>query len=395
MPGINRRKFLKSSGLTALPLLPATIPFSSWAQSPEQGAAEDNRVYFFLDGPMHTPGQYIAKLQEINAKAEIERDRYGEGGVVEQLQKKFVSITGKEAAIFMPSGTMANQFAIAVLSGENSKVFVQETSHVFRDEADAAQLVFNKRLVPLAKGETGFTADELKQAVDYYNSEEVFKSGMGAVSIENPVRRTDGRHIPLDEIKKIAAYCRQVGLKLHLDGARLYMASAWTGTPIIDYAAPFDTVYISLYKYFGAAAGAVLCGEKAVIDKMQHLVKIHGGGMYQNWANAAMALHTLEGFETRLKAAITKWEALTRLLNQLPEIKITALKNGTNIYDAQLDPAIDSRKLTTTLRDKHNILFPTANKQGIVKVTVNETLSRIDNAKIAEAFKDSLKSAKS
>lgn len=395
MPGINRRKFIKASGLTSLPLLPASLPFTAWTQPGNSSATEDNRVYFFLDGPMHRPTDYLAKLQEINNKAEIERDRYGEGGVIEALCKKFASITGKEAAVFMPSGTMANQFAIAVLSGENSKVFVQETSHVFRDEADAAQSVFNKRLIPLAMGEPGFTADQLKQAVDYYNMEEVFKSGIGAISIENPVRRCDGRYVPIEEIKKISAYCRQNGFKLHLDGARLYMASAWSGTPVPEYASQFDTVYISLYKYFGAAAGAVLCGEKAVIDKMQHLIKIHGGSMYQNWANAAMALHTLDGFEDRLKNAIQQSGELFRLLNQLPEIKVTALKNGTNIYDAQLDPSVNSGKLTTALREKYNILFPQANKQGIVKMTINETLSRLDNSKIVNAFKESIKLSKS
>src|SRR5687768_2723844 len=208
----------------------------------------------------------------------------------------------------MPSGTMANQFAIAVLSGENTKVFVQETSHVFRDEADAAQSVFNKRLIPLARGETYFTAQELQESVDYHNQGEVFKSGIGTVSVENPVRRTDGRMIPLEEIKKISAYCRNNSIRLHLDGARIYMASAWSGVSILEYASYFDTVYISLYKYLGAAAGAILCGDKIVIDRMEHLIKIHGGTMFGNWANAAMALHRLEGFEKRMKDAVKNAE---------------------------------------------------------------------------------------
>lgn len=102
----------------------------------------------------------------------------------------------------MPSGTMANQLAIAVLSDENTKVFVQDTSHVYRDEADAAQSVFNKRLMPLAKNETYFTLEILKQAIENPGNEEVFKSGIGCVSIENPVRRTDERMVPIEEIKR-------------------------------------------------------------------------------------------------------------------------------------------------------------------------------------------------
>jgi cystathionine beta-lyase/cystathionine gamma-synthase len=108
------------------------------------------------------------------------------GRVVAELEKTFAAITGKEKAIYMLSGTMANQLAIAVLSGENSKVFVQEASHIYRDEADAAQSVFQKRLMPLAKGAAYFTAQQLQNAIDVMKEEEVFKTGIGAVSIENP-----------------------------------------------------------------------------------------------------------------------------------------------------------------------------------------------------------------
>src|SRR4030095_15768901 len=136
--------------------------------------------------------------------------------------------------------------------------------------------------MPLAKNQTFFTADELKKAIENLDSEEVFKSGLGCVSIENPVRRADGRMVPIDEIKKISAYCRKNKFRLHLDGARLNVASVWSGFPIKEYANYFDTVYISLYKALGAASGAMLCGSKEIIDQMVHLMKIHGGSMYCN-----------------------------------------------------------------------------------------------------------------
>ncbi len=178
-------------------------------------------IKFLYDGEIFEPADYFKLLQQAYATAAIERDRYGVGGVIEALEKKFAEITGKEKAIYMPSGTMANQLAIAVLSGENSKVFVQETSHLYRDEADAAQSVFQKRLMPLAKGETFFTARQLQDAIETMANEEVFKTGIGAVSIEYPVRRTDGRMVPVEEIRKISAYCRSNNIKLHLDGARI------------------------------------------------------------------------------------------------------------------------------------------------------------------------------
>jgi threonine aldolase len=327
----NRRDFLRLSGLS---IIPAVIP-STRLFAEEKNASpffdNDPPVRFFGDGETFEPNAYIDLLKQMSAKTPIERDRYGEGGVVGALEKKFIEITGKEKAIFMPTGTMANQLAIAVLSGENTKVFVQDLSHMYRDEADAAQSVFQKRLMPLAKEETCFTADELKKAVDSLSQQEVFKSGIGAVCIENPVRRADGRMVSIEEIKKISEYCKANNFKLHLDGARIYMASAWSGVSIKEYASYFDTIYISLYKYLGAAAGAVLCGDKAVIDKMPHLIKIHGGAMYSNWTNAAMALHRLEGVETRLKAAVAQSRELFEALNKIPGIKISALNSGTNI----------------------------------------------------------------
>src|SRR5678815_121641 len=135
--------------------------------------------------------------------------------------------------------------------------------------------------------------------------------------------------IPIGEIKKISEYCRSKNIRLHLDGARIYMASAWSGIPVKEYASYFDTVYISLYKYLGASGGAILCGDSAVIEKMPHLIKIHGGNMFGNWLNAAMALHRLDGIEERLKEAIRRSKEIFASLNDMG-IKITELDGGTN-----------------------------------------------------------------
>lgn len=340
---------------------------------------------------MFEPTPYLAELQKMNSLQPIEKDRYGTGGAVAALEKQFEQITGKEKAIFMPSGTMANQLAIAALSGDNTKVFVQDTSHVYRDEADAAQSVFNKRLMPLAKDKTWFTAEELKQAVETLKDQEVFSSGIGAISIENPVRRTDGRMIPIDEIRKISEYCRSNNIRMHLDGARIYMASAWSGTSIKEYASYFDTIYISLYKYLGASAGAVLCGEKTVIEKMPHLIKIHGGSMYGNWTNAAMALQRLNGFEDRMKETVKRSAELFAMLNQDNDLKVIPLDNGTNIFTLELGKKIDGKKFRDKLRDSYNIRIAMPNAKNQVYLMVNETILNRDNSALVLAFKDAIK----
>jgi threonine aldolase len=387
---LQRRSFLKNCSLGLVPLLAA--PFPSLAADVIGEAAPDAQqwVKFFYDGEWYDEPAYLDLLQTIHKSVPIKADRYGSGGATEALEKKLAEITGKEKAIFMPSGTMANQLAIAVLSGQNSKVIVQDTSHIYRDEADAAQSVHNKRLIPLATDKTFFTADELKNYLDNLPAQEVFQTGIGCVAIENPVRRTDGRMVPIEELKKISAYCKSKNIPMHLDGARLFMAAAWSGQSIKDYGSLFDTVYISLYKYLGAHAGAVLCGSKAVIDQMPHLIKIHGGSMYSNWANTAVALHRLDGFEDRLSKAVRQSEIIFKELNKDPNIRITALDNGTNMYKMKL-PAGSGK--TTVLRDelaKSFIRLPRPNEDGELMITVNETLIHLPAEQIIRAIKSAV-----
>lgn len=390
---VNRRSFLKTSGLTLLPAVLPALPSLASDSNNRLPPASEPIVKFFGDGEFYDGLPYLEQLQIANNKQPLKVDRYGSGGAVQELEKKFEVITGKEKAIYMPSGTMANQFAIAALSGENTKVFVQDTSHVYRDEADAAQSIFNKRLMALAKNETFFTADQLKKAIENLDSEEVFKSGIGCVSIENPVRRTDGRMIPIDEIKKINEYCRSRNIKLHLDGARLFMASAWSDISIKEYSGYFDTVYISLYKYLGASGGAILCGDKSLIEKMPHMIKIHGGNMFGNWLNAAMASYKLDGIEERLQQAIKRSKEIFDSLNQIPGMKVSPLDRGTNIYAIKFPAGLQGQKFGEHLNN-YFIRMPRPDANGDAKISVNETLLYREPKYIIDAIKDSLNKSK-
>ena len=388
---LNRRHFLKYSGMG---ILPAATPLGAIAaplfEKAAGNAPSSGVVNFFGDGWMMEPGEYLQQLQEAHAAAAIQKDRYGEGGVVAALEQEFAALTGKEKAIFMPSGTMANQLALAVLSGEKTKIFVQDTSHVYRDEADAAQSVFQKRLLPLAPGQAWFTAQQLEEAIEALKVAEAFPSGIGAVSIENPVRRSEGRFVPLEEIKKIRAYCTTKGIPMHLDGARLFMAAAWSGVPVKEYSAHFDTVYISLYKYLGASGGAVLCGPADIIGQMPHLIKVHGGNMYGNWTNAAMALYRLEGFEERLQRAKAVAGDLFRELNRLPQVKVSPLPGGTNIYSLQLSAGTDGSKLQRTLNQEYQVRMMRPDASNRALIYVNETLLHQSPDAILKAFTKSL-----
>lgn len=395
MSAYKRRDFLKLSSLSALPVIvSAAAPLNTFAGEQRQPSKDGEAVYFINDGIFYRPEDFINKLQEIQSANPIERDSYAEGGTMEKLLKKFMEITGKEAAVYLPTGTLANQLAVSHLCGNNTKVFVQETSHIYRDEGDAAQTLFNKRLIPLAEGKAYFTLDDLKRSIAYHKTGEAFVGEVGAVSIETPVRRCDNQAFPLDEIKKISTYCKELGYKMHLDGARLHMATAFTNASVKAYSSYFDTVYMCLYKYLGATGGAVLCGDKVVIDQMHHLIKIHGGGIFTNWPNAAIALHHLNTIDEVMEEIKVKSAGFLKLFGQLKGVKIEQVQNGTNQFNVSIDSGIDPVKLNTRLRGQHNIVFGLPREDGFVKIKVNPTLLRRDNQQIVDSFREAIAFAK-
>ncbi|RDV17164.1 aminotransferase class I/II-fold pyridoxal phosphate-dependent enzyme [Pontibacter diazotrophicus] len=386
-----RREFLKSSGLATIPLL-LPVGLTPPAAFANYTGKEEN-INFYTDGALTSPLEYVKELQEIIEKNNDTQDTYAKGGAVTKLEQKFAEITGKEKAIYMPSGTMANNLALKVLSEGNTKIFVQEVSHLYRDEGDAAQSVHSKRLIPLAPGRASFSFEELKEAVSYLDKGEVFKSGIGAVSIENPVRRADGQVFPIEEIRRISSYCREHNIKLHLDGARLHLASAYTGIPIQEYASYFDTVYISLYKYLGSKGGAVLSGDAKVIDQMPHLIKIYGGNMYQNWPYAAMALDKITHIEDTLHKAKTKGEQLISLINQSPNMEISRVPNGSNVFNLKVSAPVNYEKLIAHLKDKERMQIRTPDSQGIIKFFINETVLKRSNDSIVNALNKAISSS--
>lgn len=386
----NRREFLKKCGLSTAPFLLPTIALStiSWSESDKINleTKPEIAVNFIYDGLELTPRQYIEKLTEIDKGKTLEPDFYGNGGTTKLLEEKFAKLTGKEKAIYLPTGTMANQLAIKLLNGNNTKVIVPENSHVFRDEADASQSVHGLRLVPVGKEKPYFQLEDLVSTIKNINENEVFRSGLGTIVIENPIRRADGMAVPIETIKEINTYCKDNGYKMHLDGARVHLASAFTKVSLKEYASYFDTVYISLYKYLNATGGAILCGDAEIIDQLSHQIKIHGGTMFQSWNNTSIALHFLDGITERLDQVVITANKLIDELNKIDGINITSMKNGTNIFNLKLTHNISSKELSKILFEEHNIRLRSS-ENGIVRFAVNESLLTRDLQKIVDAWK--------
>ncbi len=373
----NRRKFIQSISLSSLLLMPDLLRSSNIKEEEDENWSEQNTdtvIDFISDGINFTPSDYSKLLLKITQDSTFKKDNEGKGGVVQKLEEEFAKFTGKQKAIYMPSGTMANQLAIRVLSGNKSKVYVQEDSHVFNNESDAAQSLHHKRLMPLAKGKATFTLEELKADIKYFKEIEIFKTEIGAISIENPVKRLNEEVFDINEIRKIAEFAKKNQIKMHLDGARLHMASAYSGISIKEYCSYFDTVYISLYKYLGASAGAILCGDNDTISQMPHFIKICGGNMATNWTTTAVAYHNLNGFEERYAMAKKKADKLLLQLENSRKFQVKRIKNGSNVFF--LKPTKVTANVFKERLKREGIFFRNPDINGFIKIKINETILR-------------------
>ncbi len=372
-----RRSFMKV--MTATPFLGAT--FSS-------AAVAEDRVKLFGSGLSLTPAEYVDLLQKIIDDKGIEADSYSRGGVVEELETKMAESLGKERAIYFPTGTLANHIAVRELAGERTRVIVPHDSHLYNDSGDCAQQLSRLNLVPLVSDTATFTLEEVRQVVDRTSSGRV-TTGVGAIMIESPVRRKLGEMFDYGEMKKVCAFARDNGIKTHLDGARLYMASGYTGIAPREYASHFDTVYVSTFKYFNGVSGAILAGSNEVIDGMYHTRRMFGGGLPGAWPFAAVALHYFERFEADYARAIQTATEFFSLLKQESSFDIEKIPNGSNIFKL-IVRGTDLETFRDNLRTKGVLLSRPRPELGGFLVAVNATLNRTDAGTLVEIFKESV-----
>ena len=301
------------------------------------------------------PRTLIRRLQAFDEAVGIAPDSFARGGTVDRLEQRCAQMLGKEAAVFMPTGTLANHLAIRQLCGVQPRAVVPEQSHLYNDTGDCVPRLSGINLMPLAPGRPAFTLAELQEALRASVTGRVV-SAVGAVMIESPVRRQHGQIMPYEDIVAITGYCREQGIATHLDGARLYMMAAATGISPQQYAAHFDTVYVSLYKYFGAPFGAVLAGTRTCLEGLYHERRMFGGGLASASLAAALALQGIEGFAERFGSAMARGAALFDCLNTCEGIKVRRFPHGSNIFPVELDPHIDVETFCVALR-QHGI-FP-------------------------------------
>lgn len=285
------------------------------------------------------------------AAAPVGDDQYGEDPTTNLLQERCAALLGKEAALWMPSGTMSNQVALRVLTRPGDEVVASRECHAAWHEAGGAAANAGVQIVEVGSGGL-YTAADFEGAIKPA-SLPVF-APTTLVQVENTHNRGGGLVFPQDEVDRICAAARQRGIASFLDGARLWNASVACGLAEARLAAPFDLVSVAFSKGLGAPAGSLLAGRRDLIARASRHRRMLGGALRQNGILAAAALHGLEHHRELLALDHRHASTLAGMLAGSPAVQIDLATVQTNIVIFRLAPAcpFDAAGLVARARER-------------------------------------------
>jgi threonine aldolase len=296
--------------------------------------------------------------------AQVGDDVYGEDETVNALERKLAAVFGMEAGLFCPSGTMTNQIAIKCFTQPLDEVIADETAHVYRYEGGG--IAFNSAAsVRLLEGDRGRLRAE--QIAEQINPENIHYPRTSLVVLENTVNRGGGSCYTLSQLAPIAHLCKERGLKLHLDGARIFNALVATGDDPKGYGKLFDGISVCLSKGLGAPVGSVLLGSAETITQARRIRKVFGGGMRQAGYLAAAGIYALDHQVKRLAEDHQHAQLLGETLLKQPYVK-SLMPVDTNIVIFELHDAYPAEDFVEKMGIK-GIQCNTFGKQQVRFVT--------------------------
>jgi len=299
-------------------------------------------------------------------EAEVGDDVYGEDPTVNRLEQRAAEITGKEAALFVPTGTMGNTIAVKLLTEHGQEVICDSRAHLLDYEMSMVAW-FSGCVVRAIQTADGILSwDEIRRQIKPLNP---YSAPTGLVAIENTHNMHGGTVYPMRTVHEICGGVHERGLKIHLDGARIFNAAAALGMPVREIAAPADTVMFCLSKGLGAPAGSLVAGPANLIAKGRLYRKRLGGGMRQAGVLAAAGLVALEETPKRLFDDHCNAKFLGEGLARIPGIHIDPRKVATNI--AVFDVAgtgIVPAEISTRLKQR-GVLINAINERQMRAVT--------------------------
>ena len=305
-------------------------------------------------------------MREAMMHAEVGDDVFGEDPTVNLLQQKVAVLLGKEAALYVPSGTQANQICIKVHTQPGDEVIMEKGCHLFNYETGALSLLSGIQPY-LIEGVRGvMKIEDVKKAI---RPTVYYMPRTALVAIENTHNRAGGTIYPLEVIRELHELTRSEKMGFHLDGARLWNACVETGISPKDYASYFDSVSVCLSKGLGAPVGSVIAGSKEFIEKARKYRKIFGGGMRQAGILAAAGIYALDNNRERLKEDHEKMKFLARELSTIPSLSLDLESVHTNIIIIGAEKTGKQPEEILALLKEKGVLLTLGNWMSIRAVT--------------------------
>ena len=269
-----------------------------------------------------------ADMRRAMAEAEVGDDVFGDDPTVNRLQARVATLFGRDAALFVPSGTMGNQVCLAAHTQPGDEVLFEAHAHIFDYEVAAAAVLSGILTHPIVGTRGVFSAEDVRSRI---RPVDVHCARTRVVAVENTHNVSGGTIFPLDEIERIAAVCRERDLRFHLDGARIWNAHVATGIPLADYGQYFDSISVCFSKGLGCPVGSMVIGSAALIERAHRIRKRFGGGMRQVGILAAAVLYALDHHVDRMATDHDNARYLATELCTLPGVEIDLEATQTNI----------------------------------------------------------------
>jgi threonine aldolase len=268
-------------------------------------------------------------MRRAMAQAEVGDDVYLEDPSVNRLQERAAEICEKEAALFVPTGTMGNQICVKLHTRPGTEVALEERSHIFNYEMGSSALVSGVTLRPVRGADGLLNWDLVRGAI--HHGTPYYVTPTSLVTLENSHNMAGGSVMPLNVAHEICHGAHALGLRAHLDGARIFNAAIALDTTVAQVARPFDSLMFCLSKGLGAPVGSVICGGKDFINEARNWRKLLGGGMRQVGVLAAAGMIALEESPKVLRADHAHAKRLAEGLAEMRGIKIDPERVQTNI----------------------------------------------------------------
>lgn len=327
-----------------------------------------------------------AAMKAAMAAAELGDDVFREDPTVNRLEEQVAARLGKEAALFVPSGTMSNQAAIKAHTQPGDEALCEVNCHIYNYEAGGPAVLSG---VTCRTVEGDFGVLDVAQLEDKVRPPSDHAVRTRLVCLENTHNRGGGRVYPLEKIRAISAWARRAGLIMHLDGARLWNAAVATGVPLATWAAEFDTVSVCFSKGLGAPVGSALAGPRDFVARARRVRKLFGGGMRQAGVLAAAALYAMDHHIDRLADDHRNAQVIAQAIADTPGLRLVPAEVETNLIWFEADGELGTARDVAAALKERGVLVHAAGPR-VLRACTHLDVSAAQAARAAELIRTAL-----